>query len=177
MNSDPSNMPRHLEDQMTFYLKRSMKETFKAFGQKHGIIRIRPTCYDDFKHSFNRLRADILPKMSKQGLDAHKLASIACLSVMLSQPLYIGNNDDRHAANETLAFILASKIIRDYQIMRIVPDKSKWGGVKARIGTLVTPDLIYDTQAVNVNTIFALRHLSRALRESSKPADFILHMS
>lgn len=165
---------------MTYCLKYALCDTVRLFGPAFKKIKLKTSYAEDFKREFEGLRLSVLSKMkssNKRGLDAHKLAAIACLSVMLSRPLYVPANGEGHASNEVVAFLLAIHIIRCYQIERFCPDKSKWGQMEAAMGSLSTPDLIYDNQPVNVNTIFSFRHLSRVLCKSENKSDFAFLMS
>ncbi|MCL2084124.1 MAG: hypothetical protein FWH06_02575 [Oscillospiraceae bacterium] len=173
-------LPVHLEDQMVYEFSKAVEDAKEILEQKFDRVRLRPGYEASFRRDFGSLRADILPVMKSRnlkGLDPHKLAAIACLTVLIVRPLHIPQNGEGHSVNEVVAFLLAVKIIRNYQVARAVPDKRKQKKLHSMLGSLETPDLIYDTQPVPVNTILAFRQLSRTLCQSKHPIDSALVLS
>jgi len=188
MDNDFNISPMHLEDQMARVLARAIRDTFEmkessdASKAKPVVMKVRTNYEKEFLDVFGCIRSAVLLKISSgnaRGLDSHKLAAIACLSVLRSRPLYIEENGDGHSVNELVAFLMAIDVIRRYQVNRVYPgDKGKQERLRDNLGKLDTPPLIYDSQPVSINTIFAFRHLSRALRQPNcQPVDFALLLS
>jgi hypothetical protein len=172
--------PRHLDGQMLYCLKQSIKDAMDMLGKTYETVKLKPGYETEFERTFDHLRNDLMGKMKNEnnrGLDAHKLAAISCLSVLLSRPLHIPANGEGHLVNETVAFLLAVRVLRNYQIKRFCKDKTKWAQLRASIGQLETPTLIYDSRPVIINTIIAFSHLSRTLGASQSPGDHSLMVS
>ena len=152
-----------------------MDET-KRYLKKANVytVALERTYLTNFKDEFNyyqKLMEDKMDSKDFNGLDSHKVAAIACLSIIISCPFYHKLNGDIHSVNEICAFVLAIKIIRAHQAKRIFGnDVRKRNKLYDKLGELETPNLIYDDQYVNVNTIITLRNLSAELkRESVNP--------
>lgn len=172
--------PVHLEDQILYEFMKSVKNAKDVLGQKSDLVKLKPDYETVFRRDFGNIRSDVLGMIKSQnrkGLDPHKLAAIACLTVLCARPLYVPRNGEGHSVNELVAFLLAIEIIRNYQVARTISDKSKQKKLKTKLGSLNTPELIYDTQPVVINTILALRQLSRMLCPSKYASDVALLLS
>lgn len=174
--------PRHLDEQMLYEFKEAVYGARKLLSRKFGLVGLDSNFEAKFRNKFEFLRAETLKKMvddDRRGLDPHKIAAVACLAVLLSRPLLVPKNGEAHAVNETVAYLLVANIIRNYQIKkRTFPaDQNKQAQLRDLLGAMDMPPLIYDTQPVVINTIFALRELSRSVRKSTSPVDFVFILS
>ena len=173
--------PIHLEDQMMYEFGRAVKRAKAILQKKFDEVRLIPKYESTFRREFSNLRDDInavMKSRNNKGLDPHKLAAAACLAVLTARPLYVsGISSNAHSANELVAFLMAINIMQNYQAVRAVENVNKQKLLISKLRELDVPKLIYDTQPVTINTIIALRELSRMLAHSKRSADVALLLS
>jgi hypothetical protein len=171
--------PEHLADQMVCSLEKAIVYISKDVYDDELELELASDYKGRFRATFEKLRVAFVSKLKSgnvQGYDAHKLAAIACLSVMTVRPLSIPANGEFHAVNEMLAFYLAIHIIRDSQIHRLCgEDRVKQAVIKKKLAAngdvLFFPPPISDSLMVPTSAILALWHLKGLLRESENPVD------
>jgi len=172
--------PRHLGEQMTVDGTGSLSSAIAGarvlLGDRANSVpvEIAPGYKKAFQLKFEDLRQQMNKKMkTSNGMDAHKLAALACLSVLVARPI----RGEAHAVNEVTAFILAIRIIRNDQIARFCDNPAEHSRVKESLPTFVSPDTINDKQYVSVSLILSLRFLSRALRKMNHLVDVAFLLS
>jgi hypothetical protein len=174
-------IPKHLEEQVFFVYLRVFEEIQKAFNIREGEVFLTKSYDKLFKDEFSRLRSElsrIMKTSDNRSKDSHKLAAIACLSVLLTKPLEVDTNGDGHFLNEVMAYVLAVRIIQLYQMHRFCDTDEQRANLKKNIGFIATPALIYEQTPVNNNTIFALKYFSRVLNNiGSYASDLLLLLS
>jgi len=162
-----SQAPKNLEDQVFFIYLRVFKEVACAFPFDKNGVTLKEDYINSFKETFNQLKSTMTALMKdkkRRSKDAHKLASLACLSVLLTKPLDVEKNGEGHMLNEVMAYIIAVRIIQLYQRDRFCKSREKHELLKEKVGFMATPDLIYEQSPVHGNTVVAFAFLSRALK-------------
>ena len=173
--------PEHLEDQLIYVYLRAFQEIERCFPLKENRVFLKSDHIELFKDVFAKLRyqmSQLMIDRSNQGKDSHKLAALACLTVLLVRPIISKSNGEAHALNEVMAYLISGRIIQLYQLNRFCKSREQREKIKNKLGFITPPPLIYDQNPVNTNTIIALAFLSRALAtEKLYPIDLSLLLS
>ena len=162
-----SQAPNNLEDQLFFVYLRVFKEVAQAFPFKRNGVTLKINHSEIFKEKFNQLKSSMTTFMKdkkRRSKDSHKLASLACLTVLLIRPLEVEKNGEGHMLNEVMAYLIAVRIIQLYQRYRFCEAKDKHEQLKDKVGFMSTPELIYEKSPVHGNTVVAFAFLSRAIK-------------
>jgi len=177
--------PNSLPDQMLYELKCAIESTGNILKNTEYKIQFEKSGYKDFKNSFTKHYSDMLRVMLRSDetpdngdynrpLDAHKLAAISIIAILLVRPLYNivdGKRNDAHLYNELTAFLMALNIIRNDQINRSCGgNEEKRIKLRDGLGSLSLPPIISDSGNVTINTLRAFSFLARTIR-SGIPVD------
>jgi len=170
---------------MLYELKCAIESACKILKDTEYKVQFDKNGTKDFKTSFTKHYSDMLRVMLRSDevlgngnfnrpLDAHKIAAISIISVLLVRPLYNivdGRKNHAHLYNELTAFIMALNIIRNDQINRSCNgDDTKRAKLRDGLGSVSLPPIISDSGNVTINTLRAFSFLARSIR-SSIPID------
>lgn len=171
----------NLEQQMTYTLGQAVRDTVEILHSNSRKVKLRKGYVEDFQKEFVRIYTDTKALMkggTGSDICPHKKAAVACLAALSVCPLVVPSNGGGHSANSVVAYFLAVRIIRNYQIYRYFPnDVMKQKKLRSVLGTITVPTLLNDHQAVKVNIILAITQMSEVLRGWSHPADLSLMLS